>query len=407
MPKKCWLTFVAPSFVACFFLFALSANAGNALLGDADNDGISDDYEQFAGLDPANPSDSLLDPDKDSLLNVVEAQKGTDPFVNDTDRDGFPDSQDAAPVSRAFLQFGSTNFTAESFYEYFHPLWLGMVFKHGGEWGFDESCGLTAWHVDATEKPGVGSLNVVVDRALLTNNLVYALHFFDSTNSSMFLDLLDMKGAMVVKDLYGNLLTGAQEHMTNWFAIPLAMFSNAATIRLRRGEGNITIYEGSCYVDEDGDGLDKEQEEQLGSSDVNNDTNGNGINDFDELFLHQVNPAATTNVAPGSTNAPVPVRPPRKPKPARKSNVIYIDRHIGHDAFTGGSPVVEPIPVKALIRGASLTTYEGPKKTIANGMSAAESQGADTLIIKTGTYNENLNIHGKAINVRIQGNVCL
>ena len=268
--------------------------------------------------------------------------------------------------------------------------------------------------MDATEKPGVGSLNVVVDRALLTNdNLIYALHFFDSTNSSMFLDLLDIKGEMVVNDLYGNLLTGTQAHQTNWFEIPLAMFSNAATIRLRRGAGVITVYEGICYVDGDRDGLDKEQEAQLGSSDANNDTNGNRINDFDELFLHNVNPAATTNVAPGSTNAPVPVRPPPRPKPPRKSKVIYIDQHIGHDAFTGGSPVVEPTPVAAVTgsdttsRGATATTFEGPKKTIVNGLSTAESKGADTLIIKAGTYNENLDIRGKSINVRIQGNVRL
>ena len=394
----------------CFVLFLLpttwAADPGIAGDRDFDNDGMSDSFEILAGLDSTNPQDALLDPDKDSLLNVVEAQRGSDPFAGDTDRDGFPDPQDAVPVSRAWLQFGSTNFTTESFYEYFHPPWLGLVFKSGGEWGFDESCGLTAWHVDATEKPGVGSLNVVVDRTILTNeNLVYAMHYFDSStnSSSMFLDLLDIKGAMVVKDLYGNLLTGTQEHMTNWFAIPMAMFSNAAIIHLRRGEGGITVYEGSVYVDEDGDGLDKEQEEQLKTSDFNKDSNGNGISDYDEVFIYNLNPAST-NAGPAGTNAPVPPPPP-KPKPPKKSNTIYVDRLTGDDTFTGNSPVVDMSSVKPVRKGGAPARLDGPKKTIRNGLSAAESEGAKTLIIKSGTYNENLNIHGKTITVRIRGDV--
>lgn len=403
-----WITLC----LVVFLLPAAWADSGIVAPQDTDGDGMSDSFETLAGLDPKEPGDSLLDPDKDGLLNVVEAQKNTDPFSPDTDRDGFSDPDDAVPVSRAFLQFGAPNYTIGDFYEYFHPTWLSLVFKNGGEWGIDENSRQSAWHVDASEKPGVGSLNIVVDRAILTNNAIYALHFFDSTNSSMFLDLLDVKGDMVVKDLYGNLLTGTEAPQTNWFAIPLAMFPKASTISLRRGDGAITIYQGSCYVDEDGDGLDKEQEAQLGSSDANNDSNGNGINDFDELFLYHGNPAATTNVAPGSTNAPVPVPPPPRPKPPRKSKVIFIDQHIGHDAFTGGSAVVEPTPVASVSRDstsrdATATTFEGPKKTIASGLSTAESEGADTLIIKAGTYNENLNIRGKLINVRIQGNVRL
>ena len=167
MPNKLTLACLAFGFVLWLLPSAWAADIDSK---DTDQDQIPDYFEIFSGLDPANPADALLDYDGDNLNNLSEYRRGSDPWEKDTDRDGLSDGpcdgtsdsclEDAYPVSRAYLQLGNPRYTLGDFYSYFHPCWLRLVFKSGGEWGFDESCGLTAWQVDATEKPGVGSLNL-------------------------------------------------------------------------------------------------------------------------------------------------------------------------------------------------------------------------------------------------------
>jgi hypothetical protein len=48
---------------------------------------------------------------------------------------------------------------------------------------------------------------------------------------------------------------------------------------------------------------------------------------------------------------------------------------------------------------------DGPKKTIRSGLSAAK--GGTTLVIKEGSYGEDLNVAGRDIQVRFQGKVNL
>ncbi len=55
--------------------------------GDADGDGMGDDYETANGLNP-NLADAHLDPDGDGLKNIEERDLGTLPLRPDTDGDG-------------------------------------------------------------------------------------------------------------------------------------------------------------------------------------------------------------------------------------------------------------------------------------------------------------------------------
>ncbi|UCH88840.1 MAG: right-handed parallel beta-helix repeat-containing protein, partial [Thermoplasmata archaeon] len=65
---------------------------------DSDSDGIPNVRERTWGLDPFNSSDADLDPDHDGLTNVEEYELGTDPFSEDTDNDGYDDSEDEFPL---------------------------------------------------------------------------------------------------------------------------------------------------------------------------------------------------------------------------------------------------------------------------------------------------------------------
>jgi V/A-type H+-transporting ATPase subunit K len=47
---------------------------------DSDNDGMSDDWELFIGLNATNPADAELDPDNDGYTNLQEFEGKSDPF---------------------------------------------------------------------------------------------------------------------------------------------------------------------------------------------------------------------------------------------------------------------------------------------------------------------------------------
>ena len=60
--------------------------------GDADGDGMSDDWEISFGLDPDDPADAELDPDGDGLTSRQEFDLRTNPVLDDTDADGLTDN---------------------------------------------------------------------------------------------------------------------------------------------------------------------------------------------------------------------------------------------------------------------------------------------------------------------------
>lgn len=67
---------------------------------DKDNDGLPNEWEVRYGFDPLNSADALKDTDGDTLTNLEEFKRGTDPTKADTDGDGLNDSVDAFPLDR-------------------------------------------------------------------------------------------------------------------------------------------------------------------------------------------------------------------------------------------------------------------------------------------------------------------
>jgi hypothetical protein len=399
---------------------------------DTDSDGMADAYEVFFGLDPDNSSDAELDSDDDRLSNLQEAFLLTDPFVPDTDRDAFDDAADACPISRAYIEWGAPQFTTGDHYDYAHPDWFLRAYKSGGAWlcqTLDESDGHGAWLATPTNPPqtfvsawfvpacesnmsltavsdkesepcGGESLSIDLDRTVLTNNLRYAVHYLVSGNSALYVDLLDTNGTVLIENLCGNLMTEGALVSSNAGAeavvileIPTATLPSAAVLQLRRGEddgmdGAIIVFEGLVYIDEDGDGLDDEQERQIGTSDYCRDTDGDGISDYDEAFGNN-----------GGEHPADPVPEPDEDDEDENKGVIYVDPSIGDDTHTGRAPV--PALPKAGVK------RNGPKKTVAKGMTAVNEDRAHTLVIKSGAYNENLDVRGKNVKVVIEGKVRL
>lgn len=252
-----------PILISAMALIGAYAPTPSADLTDTDSDGMTDAYEQFYRLDYLNSLDALMDYDGDHLLHAREAVLGTDPFTPDTDRDGMTDDVDIVnPISRTYIQWGSPWFTDGDYYDYAHPDYILGAWKDGGAWfstfikpeagrvvrKTTELSTQSGWHAASVESNVVESLNLALDRGILTNNLVYAVHYWDSARASLFVDLLDTNGAVVVEDLYGNLMEGTNEETVVLLDVPTASFTNAAVIQLRRGTGDVMVYEGLVVI---------------------------------------------------------------------------------------------------------------------------------------------------------------
>jgi hypothetical protein len=303
------------------------------------------------------------DDDGDGLLNGAEYAAGTQPFVADTDHDGFLDGADNTPLSRAYIPWGDPFYTSGDSMVYPWPVWMVSAGKAGGDWDTNDS----AWRVSNTSTGGA-SLHIAVDRAVLTNDLRMALSGQYGEGASLHLDLCATNGTVVAEDVLGNLLEGLAADATNIVIVPLMSYPTAARLQLRHGTGDVSVVSTLLYVDEDDDGLDRDQESQLGTSDSQADSDEDGVDDLQELRR------GTDPLDPESRNV-----------------VVYADSDAGSDEYDG--------------LAATFEGEHGPKASL--GAALAASYSGDTIQMTGGNAFEetSLILGGKVLLVRPVGQV--
>lgn len=238
------------------------------------------------------------DPDGDKLATRSELEQGTDPLAADTDRDGFLDGVDQTPLSRVFIEWGAPSFTTGDDYRYPAPPWFVGAFQKSGKWKADED--KNGWQGGfEREVPLLGRLALVVNPALLGANLIVEVDLEDEAGGELFAGLIAGDGTLVADDLAGNLVGGLGGEKTVKFMAPFTIYPSAVAVVLYRKGGKVTVYSARAYVDDDGDGLDREQEEQLGTSDKKADSDGDGLDDYEEVFKYGTNPLNPDSDADG------------------------------------------------------------------------------------------------------------
>jgi hypothetical protein len=240
----------------------------------------------YVGFFKIPAGSGAVDLDDDGLTNYEESLQWTDPFIADTDRDGFEDAMDANPVSRAYIPWGNPFFKQpDGSVLYTWPSWMLAAWAEGGQWNTNLPY---AWHSPASE--ATASLNHVVDRDGIASNLAFRLEYFDHAASSLQIDLFNTNGIIIATNLFGNLMEGLEAETTQILEIPLSAHPAAVGIQLRKTQGQASIYSSLLYIDTDMDGLDDEQELQLGTNPLKADTDGDGLSDWAEVFLHGTDP---------------------------------------------------------------------------------------------------------------------
>ena len=329
---------------------------------------LPEDYAVFFGVDA---QDTQSDLDNDGLTNLEESRQWTDPFARDTDADTWPDAADAS-VSRMYIQWGDARFTEGDEHEYTWHGWAVAAYKAGGEWAVcsTEEGSRPCWHVDASDSQPA-SLNIEVDRSVLTRDVVLRISFFDHKDSELSVDLYDTNDVLISERCYTDLTTCGETNATLDLNIPLQGNPDAARISIRREKGEATIWECLVYEDEDLDNLDDEQELQLLDA-----SRG------EEAALQ---PTETTSipasVAPVTDAISEPGGILTESQGARVINaesggVIHVNRELGDDTFD---------EVHATI--VSYADKNGPKRSIAAGIAAAKA-GDTVVYVAAGCYPE-------------------
>ena len=153
-----------------------------------------------------------------------------------------------------------------------------MLRKAGGSWTTN------GWETATDDLPAVYT-EILIDRTVLTNDLVMDLWFKD-TEARVGIDLCEADGG-VLTNLIAQITAGSGDMVLRRYRLPLSTLPGASNVRIVRaaGEGAFALSLTALYVDMDADGLDAAQEAQLGTSDLQADTDGDGVSDFTEIMV--------------------------------------------------------------------------------------------------------------------------
>ena len=322
-----------------------------------------------------------------TLLVVIAQDANNGQFFRADPANGTANLSDTNPASYVWIQWGNTNCVLTNAYINTGPSWWIDAWKSGGEW-----TGST-WHVEASDT-NPASLNIGIDTNGL-GSLVMRVDYFDHANASLYVGYYDSNYTLFASDLVGNVIEGSNEWVSMYMDLAPTNYSGVAGVSVWRKNGEITVSNSVLYVDETLDEL------QAGQSDLAS----NGVN-VPGIGVPPVSPSGVTSLsatsspaispeAPASTNAAGNVgngtNAAVKPLPSAASRFIWVDRQIGSDTLSGHAMAV--------------AGNDGPKKTICAGLAEAGVSPSSTLVIRTGSYGENLNVAGRDISVVISGNV--
>ena len=357
----------------CLSILLLICGVPLVLRGEPVESG-TDAYVELFGIDATDQEVWDEDADLDGLSTAEEAELWTDPLVEDTDRDGWGDGVDVAPLSRAYIAWSAPCFTEGDDYSYVGPDWWVASFKEGGVWAAD-GAGWLAIQSEAGRDAGV---YVEVDREILQQDLILQIDAEGSPDASLYVDLYNSKGLCIAEDLFDNLLVDGG--MRNGrVCLPLSRLRDAVGISLRCETGRLLIRECLLYLDQDGDGLDDQQETQwlaLLSGGTQGGENGSGqLN----LPMIEATPDMPGFLQAGAAAVSLPARTNGMSDVEKEGAVIRVDAVRGHDANDG---IQEP---KATISSAIACASDGDVIEIVAGDYTCEP-GLLTLLGKSLTF---------------------
>ncbi len=105
-----------------------------------------------------------------------------------------------------------------------------------GEGGFD-------WKVDASERFGVGRLNMTLDREKIPGDLAMVFNALTGDGATLAVQLFDGGGKALALDLFGDLASKADDAGTDTFVIPLVEYPDAESLVVRRLSGTFRVRE--------------------------------------------------------------------------------------------------------------------------------------------------------------------
>ena len=232
---------------------------------DVDGDGLDDDWEQdhFGDLTESSGDD----PDQDGLTNLEEFLADTDPNNPDTDGDGL-DDYDELFVHGTDPKNSDTD--GDGLNDYVE------IYDHG-----------TNPSDPDTDSDGLGDLDEVLTYGTNPNDT--------DTDGDSFPDALevffngDPKASLIGPDSDGDGLKDAHE-ISNHGTDPNDADTDGDGISDAEEVNNFGDpndpdkgkFSTGPYADEDGDGVIAKEEDAMGTSDTNSDTDGDGIEDGDE-----------------------------------------------------------------------------------------------------------------------------